>query len=223
MEWWEPLLRLLAAALYAGVIGLDRELRAKPAGLRTNIVVGVAAAAFGVISENAFDPSIQGFDPSRVASQVVTGVGFLGAGAIFASGAKPQGLTTAAALWGSAAAGLAAGVGSLLLGAAVGATTLVILQPLDWVARTLLSRYRREDSRIDLIVTDLAAASEVRELIRLVGVRLVDLQMRPFGDHIALDAVLHGTRDDTTRVLARLREREDVLFVSEEAIPREER
>lgn len=220
--WWDPFVRLLAAAVYAGAIGLDRELRAKPAGLRTNIVVGVAAAGFGFISEHAFE-STRGFDPSRVASEVVSGVGFLGAGAIFASGGKPHGLTTAAALWGSAAAGLSAGVGAFLTGLAVAAITLVALQPLDWTARTVLGGRRREDTHVDLVVRDLPAASAVREEIRAGGIRLADMRFWPFGDMVAMELVLHGTRREVREVLDRIGAREEVAFLSEEAVPRDER
>lgn len=222
MEWWEPFIRIAAAAVYAGVIGIDRELRAKPAGLRTNIVVGIAAAAFGYISETAFE-TVRGYDPSRVASEVVTGVGFLGAGAIFASGGKPAGLTTAAALWGSAAAGLSAGVGALFTGAAVAVVTLVALQPLDWLARTLLGTRRREDRDLHLVVRDLAAAHEIRRVLRDVGLRVPQLEMWPFGDEITLQLTLHGTRPQLHRALEQISQRSDVSFISEISVPAGER
>lgn len=222
MEWWEPFARLAAAALYAGVIGFDRELRAKPAGLRTNIVVGIAAAAFGYVSENAFD-AVRGYDPSRVASEVVSGVGFLGAGAIFASGGKPAGLTTAAALWGSAAAGLAAGVGALVTGLAVAVVTLVALQPLDWLARTLLGSRRREDRDIRVVVRDLAAAHDIRRTLRDIGLRVPQLDMWPFGDEVALHVTLHGTRPQMHQALDEIAARPDVAFLSEISVPSEER
>lgn len=222
MDWWEPFARLAAAALYAGIIGFDRELRAKPAGLRTNIVVGIAAAAFGYVSEHAFEAT-RGYDPSRVASEVVSGVGFLGAGAIFASAGKPAGLTTAAALWGSAAAGLAAGVGALTTGAAVAVVTLLALQPLDWVARTVLGSRRRQDRDVRLVVRDLAAAHDVRRVLRDVGLRVPQLDMWPFGEQVALHVTLHGTKIQMREALDRIAERPDVAFLSEISIPSEER
>lgn len=213
----EPFLRLLAAAAFAGAIGLDRELRAKPAGLRTNIVVGVAAAAFGYVSVTAFEV-VPGHDPSRVASTVVTGIGFLGGGAIFAAGGKPHGLTTAAALWGSAAAGLAAGVGSLATGLALVFVTLVALWPLDWLSDTLLRKRRRTDVKLDLVVRDLETAGVVREDLRLAGARLDQLAMAPFGDQVSMTMVVHGRAALLTELRRSLRAIEGVHFLSEESV-----
>ncbi|MDQ3931450.1 MAG: MgtC/SapB family protein [Actinomycetota bacterium] len=216
---WEPFIRLIAAAGFAGVIGLDRELRAKPAGLRTNIVVGVAAGAFAYSGMNAFP----GGDPSRVAAQIVSGIGFLGGGAIFAAGGKPHGLTTAAALWGSAAAGLAAGVGAYTAGLALVAVTIVALWPLDWVASSLLGSRRRTDRRFSVVVRDLRAANTARALLHGVGVRVDYLDMRPFGvERVAMDVVVHATRAQIGEACHRLRVRDDVLFISEESVFRDE-
>lgn len=223
MDWsWEPFLRLLAAAAFAGAIGLDRELRAKPAGLRTNIVVGVAAAAFGYVSVTAFEV-VPGHDPSRVASTVVTGIGFLGGGAIFAAGGKPHGLTTAAALWGSAAAGLAAGVGSIPTGLALVVVTLLALWPLDWLGSVLLRNRRRTDVKLDLVVRDLESASAVREDLRQVGARLDRLEMAPFGDRVTMTMVVHGRAALLNEVRFRLRGLDGVEFLSEESLPATER
>jgi len=114
--------RLLLAAFCAAVIGFERETAQKDAGFRTHILVGVGAAIFTIVSVDGF--GAEG-DPARVAAQVVTGVGFLGAGAIFKEGATVKGLTTAAGLWAVAAVGVAAGSGSLTL--SLSSTTLVVL------------------------------------------------------------------------------------------------
>lgn len=221
---WEPFLRFLAAAAYAGAIGLDRELRAKPAGLRTNIVVGVAAAAFGWLSVEAFDVR-QGsaYDPSRVASQIVSGIGFLGGGAIFAAGGKPHGLTTAAALWGSSAAGLSAGLGEYRAGLALVAVTLIVLWPLNVLTERVLVGRARRDSEVHVVVDDLEAAGEVRALIRARGLRMADLDLRPFGEQVAMYMVIHGTRPELQEFVRELVARDDVRFTSEESIPRWER
>lgn len=220
---WEPFVRFLAAATYAGVIGLDRELRAKPAGLRTNILVGVAAAAFGWISTEAFQIEGTAYDPSRVASQIVSGVGFLGGGAIFAAGGKPHGLTTAAALWGSAAAGLSAGLGEYVAGLALVGVTMIVLWPLNLMTERLLMKRARRDTEIHVVADDLEAAGAVRQLIRTHGLRVADLDLRPFGDRVAMHLVIHGTRPELLELRRELGEREDVRFSSEESIPRWER
>ena len=101
--------RLLVATALAGVIGLERELDAQAAGFRTHVLVGLGAGLFTVVGTG-----LDGSDPTRIAAQVVTGVGFLGAGAILHSGVTVRGLTTAASLWVAAAAGVACGLGSLV-------------------------------------------------------------------------------------------------------------
>lgn len=214
----EPFVRLLAAAVFAGAIGVDRELRAKPAGLRTNIVVGVAAATFAYLSITEFP--FGSVDESRVAAQIVSGVGFLGGGAIFAAGGKPHGLTTAAALWGSAAAGLAAGVGAFMTGLALVVVTLIVLWPLELLGSTLLGNWRRTDVNLNLVCDDLAAADKLRYELADLEVGLTNLELRPFGERrVAVLLTAHGTRSQIGALVDRLRERDDVSFVAEETAP----
>ncbi len=102
-------LQMVLAVLLGGVLGLEREMAGKTAGLRTYALVSLGACLFSLISSNAFSTlvGINSFDPSRIASQIVVGVGFIGAGVIFVSKEKIRGLTTAAGLWVSAAVGMA--------------------------------------------------------------------------------------------------------------------
>jgi putative Mg2+ transporter-C (MgtC) family protein len=116
------LLRLLIAILLGAFVGFERERAGKPAGVRTNGMVSLGAAVFAIISFSGFGGV---GDPARVAAQVVTGIGFLGAGAILQQRGSVQGLTTAASLWINAAIGLAVGVGLVLM--AVVTTVLVFL------------------------------------------------------------------------------------------------
>src|SRR3990170_1283422 len=95
-SWWEILLRLILALVLGGLIGLERETVEKPAGLRTHTLVTLGAALFTLISKEGFFGS--GADPARIASNIVVGIGFLGAGTIWRSGVNVQGLTTAAIL-----------------------------------------------------------------------------------------------------------------------------
>jgi putative Mg2+ transporter-C (MgtC) family protein len=128
--------RLILAAVLSGLVGFEREARQKAAGLRTHMLVGLGAALFTLVGAYAFDST----DPSRVAAQVVTGIGFLGAGAIFREGVTVIGLTTAAGLWAVAAIGMTAGSG--LIGGALSATViaLVILYGLGLVEKTMRDR-----------------------------------------------------------------------------------
>ncbi len=120
---WELVLRLLLAAVLGGIIGFQREMYGKPAGLRTLALIGVGAGMFGVISLNGF----LGNNPDVIAAGVVTGVGFLGAGAILHRHGGVEGLTTAATIWVAAGVGLASAAGLYILAPAVTAMAFIIL------------------------------------------------------------------------------------------------
>jgi putative Mg2+ transporter-C (MgtC) family protein len=194
MDGAEILTRLVIAAALTGVIGLDRELRAKPAGLRTNIVVGTATAAFAYVGAEVIGGA--GADPTRVASQVVSGIGFLGGGAIFAAGDKPSGLTTAAALWGSAAVGLAAGLGAFGLAALLVAVLVLVLWPLDWVAERPLRRWGRHDLHLQVVLREVRDIADVRQVLAGRNLRVVQLQLRELAGHPVADVQLTGRRQE---------------------------
>lgn len=123
MDLLEVSIRLFLAAVLGGAIGLEREIREHTAGFRTHILVAVGAAAFTLASSYHLDGT--GFDPNRISAQVVTGIGFLGAGAIIRHGVSVRGLTTAASLWAVAAVGLLTAQGFIT--AALITTAIVIL------------------------------------------------------------------------------------------------
>ena len=108
VEWYWMLLRLGMAAVAGAVVGQERERRERPAGFRTHVLVSVGACLFTLISISLAG---EDHDPSRIAAQIVTGIGFLGAGTIIRHGGSVHGLTTAASIWAVAAVGMAAGVG----------------------------------------------------------------------------------------------------------------
>ena len=126
----EFIIRILAATFLGAIIGLDREYRTKAAGFRTHVLVALGSALFMIISVHGFDdlPKDQmtlRMDPARIAAQVVTGIGFIGAGTIIFQKNVVKGLTTAAGLWVTAAVGMACGVGMYTL--AVVSTIIVLL------------------------------------------------------------------------------------------------
>ncbi len=118
------MLRLLLAAGLGAAIGIERELRRKPAGLRTNILIALGAALFTIMS---IQIAGSGGTPDRIAAQIVTGIGFLGAGAILRSGHSVHGMTTAATIWVNAAVGIAAGAGQFGTATIATVITLVVL------------------------------------------------------------------------------------------------
>lgn len=120
----ESLLPLLLASALGAIVGLERELHGRPAGLRTHILLSLGAAMFGTVSRGLNDPNV---DPTRIAAQVVTGIGFIGAGTIIHLGGTVRGLTTAASIWATAAIGLAVGLDRRFWVMASLATVLVFL------------------------------------------------------------------------------------------------
>jgi putative Mg2+ transporter-C (MgtC) family protein len=154
----ELLLRLGLAALLCGAIGLERESRGQAAGLRTHILVGLGSALFTLVSAYGFrDAPHTNLDPTRISAQIVSGIGFLGAGAIIRQGLTIRGLTTAAALWIVAAIGMATGAG-YYFGAV--ASTVMILAALVGFRRLRPALWSR--LRTDFVLLELEMGPEAR-------------------------------------------------------------
>jgi len=205
LHWPHVLLRLSVAAVLGGAIGMERELRERQAGLRTHLLVSVGSALFTLVSAYGFREflvhggSVVRADPTRVAAQVVTGVGFLGAGAIIRQGLSVRGLTTAATLWLVAAIGMAAGAGYYSAALIATAGALVTLGPLRIFAYRVLSRYRPE---VDRLIVDIPAGGSpvpVLEVIERLGGRVVSLEIAQEGDRrsMAIDVELQGVHAPT--------------------------
>src|SRR6186997_440435 len=161
-------LRLLLSAVLGAVIGYEREIHDHPAGMRTHLLVSLGSAGFPWFSIYGFTntgiPNEAPTDPSRVAAQIVTGIGFLGAGAIIKYGTSVRGLTTAASLWATAAVGMAAGAGALLVAVVTTALIVFSLGPLNWV----INRFRPSEQhivRMRLMATRLDALGAVSKAL----------------------------------------------------------
>ncbi len=139
----ELIRRLVLAAVLGGVIGAEREVRHKTAGFRTNILISIGSALFTILSIALPDGN---GDPGRIAAQIVTGIGFLGAGAIMRTRSGIQGLTTAASVWVNAALGVAAGSGQYrvaIIGGVITIAVLLLLWPIERAIEQRLERERR--------------------------------------------------------------------------------
>lgn len=215
MDTWEALGRVALAALLGGMIGIDRELRGHSAGLRTNILVSAAAAAFSDVSINGF-AELRGYDPSRVAADVVSGIGFLGAGAIFAAGGRPRGLTTAAALWASAAIGLSVGVGRWQVAVGLVALSLLALVAVNLLANRTLATRRTLVRDLYLVLPDAAQMTGVQRHLYDHDLRIRQLDMVQLGVHIGVDLVVAGHEDDMERALTTIHQVDGVTFASNE-------
>ncbi|MGN6694991.1 MAG: MgtC/SapB family protein [Aquihabitans sp.] len=175
MDWSiepEALGRILLAAGLGLAIGFERERDGHPAGTRTFAAVALGAALFGLVSTTGFDQFVAPradtnvqIDVTRVASQVVVGIGFLGAGVIFRHGGQVQHLTTAATLWLTAAVGLSAGVGDAGDAVAVTVVALVLLALLPPVLKAALEVGRRPQQRLQFVLRAGAGPDDLRRLI----------------------------------------------------------
>lgn len=170
---WELFLRIAVGAALGGVIGYERDIHGRPAGLRTHMIVGLASATFMVVSTNFVyhqhfqHADLVEVDASRIAASIVTGMGFLAGGAILRTGVSVQGLTTAAALWLVGAIGMASGSGMFAV-----ATFVTVVGVL---ALTVLRRFEDKDPRtmqrrrIDLVLEEEASAANISAKLREMG------------------------------------------------------
>jgi putative Mg2+ transporter-C (MgtC) family protein len=185
LSWDEALLRIALAGVLGGSIGLERELREREAGLRTHLLVAVGAALFTIAGAYGFDSA--NVDPTRVAAQIVTGIGFLGAGAIIRQGFSVRGLTTAATLWVVGAVGLAAGAGYYSGAVITTAVVLIALWPLRVAAYNMLRRFRPDGGRL---LVELPAGTPpggvIDEVVR-AGARISSITVGQDGDRRRLE------------------------------------
>lgn len=123
MHEFELVIRLVAAVILGALVGIEREIVHKPAGLRTNILVCLGSSLITIVSTYYYT-----IDPARLAAGIVTGVGFLGAGAIIATKGEVKGITTAASIWAVAAIGITVGLGLYLLASVTAILTFIILE-----------------------------------------------------------------------------------------------
>ena len=182
LSWLDVLARIAVAGALGGAVGLERELRERAAGLRTHLLVSVGSAIFTLVSAYAWRDfhfsRAQGvtYDPTRIAAQIVSGIGFLGAGAIIRQGLSVRGLTTAATLWVVAAIGMASGAGyysAALLGTAL---VLVSLWPLRILAFQLSKRMRPVRQRLVVEVPRGGSAAPVLAVIEGAGAKVAALE-----------------------------------------------
>ena len=181
LDWPEVVLRLALAAVLGAAIGLEREIREREAGLRTHLLVSLGSALFTIVSAYGFHAflasgqSVVRADPSRIAAQIVTGIGFLGAGAIIRQGLSVRGLTTAATLWVVAAIGLATGAGYYSAAIVTTVLVLVSLWPLRILAHRIFLRFRPDRERLLVDLEPGRSAAPVLEAVERVGGRVESL------------------------------------------------
>ena len=214
---WDFVWRLVLAALFGTIIGLDREYREKEAGFRTHFLVSLGSALMMIVSQYGFSEILThdgvSLDPSRIAAQVVSGIGFIGAGTIIFNHQIVRGLTTAASLWATAGIGLTAGAGMSWLALAATILALVALEGLSLVFRSLGSR------RMVVVfsASDRAGVAGMLDRIRTDGYMVVSYEVVPQvvgGDGITYRVTMvvkAKPGSDNNQLLALLRENTDII------------
>ena len=214
LSWEESLLRLALAAAFGGAVGLEREFREREAGLRTHTLVSLGAALFTIAGAYGFRDFHNSFDPTRIAAQIVTGIGFLGAGAIIRQGLSVRGLTTAATLWVVAAIGLTCGAGYYAAAVITTAIVLLSLWPLRFVAYRVLVRFRPETERLMAQLPSGESAGPLIGELEELGVKLQALEVSQEADRrmVLLDVTL-PPEADAPRIVAKLSDLDNVLEI----------
>jgi putative Mg2+ transporter-C (MgtC) family protein len=206
LELWEGLLRLGLAAVLAGAIGIERELREQEAGLRTHMLVCVGATMFMLVGVYGWSDYELGndigvvVDPSRVASYVVSGIGFLGAGAIIRHGINVRGLTTAASLWVVAAIGVSVGAGMYVLSIATTALVILALWPLAQVKR-LLEGKSDESRRLAVTLAKDASVASALATIEASGFAMESVEVGEEQGARRLDVVIKTAAEASVGML----------------------
>lgn len=203
----ELFFKILLAASLGGLVGLEREVSQKPAGLRTNMLLCVGAAVFTVISID-FAAFSSVADPGRIAAQIVTGIGFIGAGVIIQSRASVIGVTTAATLWVVTAIGMAVGAGMYVL--AVGATGVVlfILTALKGLDRVL---HRRQNLYFySIVLTNRRQLRKIMKILEELKVVVQDQSLRREEKKLLIEFSLQMAEEVKEELDTRLMELEGV-------------
>jgi putative Mg2+ transporter-C (MgtC) family protein len=208
-QGWLQLGELALAFVLSSLIGLEREWRQKSAGLRTHTLVGVGSALFLLVSKYGFADVLgphTALDPSRVAAQIVSGIGFIGGGLIFVRSDIVRGLTTAAIVWMTAAVGMACGAGLWLLAVAVTAGHFVVVFAYTWLSPRL-PRSRFADADVRVVYED--GRGTLRTVLaectcRSFAVASIDTQRVDSAVAVTLELLGRGSVDDLTVALSEL-------------------
>lgn len=186
----ELLFQLLLATLLGGAIGMERELSGKPAGLRTNILICVGAALFTVLSVKL---SGDRGDPGRVAAQILTGVGFIGAGTILHARGSVTGLTSAATIWVVSAIGMAVGAGAYVEAVGTALLVMLVLAGLGFVENFIARRATHSRLKVHTSPT-VGALEEVETLVRRTGLDVIRVESRRENVDLVIEFELSGPK-----------------------------
>ena len=201
--------RLVIAAILGGIIGLERQIRDKPAGLRTNILICVGSTLFMSLSTRV--AQVLGGDPTRIAAQIISGIGFLGAGAVLHSHGFVLGLTTAATIWVVAGVGMALGSGMYLVAVFATAVSLVTLYFLSFIEDRIQGR---RSYSYALVVSDLnQALTSINRVLQESSVAAASFNFKKRSENYRVWFTLLIPRETNIKIIQRLSEVPEIIQV----------
>ena len=216
---WEHLLRLLVAGILGTVVGLEREYRAKAAGYRTHFLICLGSATFMLVSQYGFNAVIEKYggqvnamrlDPARIAAQVVSGIGFLGAGTIILQKQIVKGLTTAAGLWALAGVGLAIGAGMYFVGIAATVFILIGLEVLRFFFKGLGLR----SLGLEILVPEQAQLESIQKILAESRYMVSNYNVSEMPNGYKVDVVVRiHNKNDENELFRRLHEIKNLMLM----------
>ena len=213
LDW---LLRIIVAAFYGGIIGYERAIQRKSAGVRTHIVVAIASALFMIVSKYGFTDLLNmrdiALDPSRIAAQIVTGISFIGAGTILVRKEQISGLTTAAGVWATAAIGMAIGAGMYFIGI-LSTALLFVIQMLfhDDVIISKITPHIRFNIQIEAINQHHILSKIRKDKVENINIKILDVSDERIVFYV--DGVINNKINENNIVMA-LRKYPDITRIS---------
>lgn len=205
--YWMPIgFKVVVSIICGGIIGLEREIKHKPAGLRTNILICLGSTLFTILSVIMANPvgNEHPGDPTRIAAQIVSGIGFIGGGMIMQSGGSVSGLTTAATVWIMAAIGVCIGLGYPITAFIFTITVFSTLYFLSKVDTKIFGKLHRYETRIHLKSMDSADRAEVMEIFQHGDLEMVGLHMDEAGEKYQIVSRYYASESRHLRIQAGL-------------------
>ena len=212
----EILLKILLSAILGGIIGLEREMSHKEAGLRTNILIAVGSTLLTILSFK-FAILAKNVDPSRIAAQIVTGIGFLGAGAIIQAKFSVHGLTTAASMWTVSAIGISVGSGYYLISFLITIFIIIILTFFKYISK-LIEKQKKMFVYIIKIEDRASIFTEIKKIITELGISYTNADFYKYKEGIEIEILFESSQNKNEKFLEKVLQLKGVNKITNEKL-----
>jgi len=212
----EILLKILLSAILGGIIGLEREMSHKEAGLRTNILIAVGSTLLTILSFK-FAILAKNVDPSRIAAQIVTGIGFLGAGAIIQAKFSIHGLTTAASMWTVSAIGISVGSGYYLISFLITIFIIIILTFFKYISK-IIEKQKKMFVYIIKIEDRASIFTEIKKIITELGISYTNADLYKYKEGIEIEILFSSSQNKNEKFLEKVLQLKGVNKITNEKL-----